>query len=353
MDTMKKIKKMIIAFVTVLVVVCCLGVNTKTVHAHQECLYQYKKVKVKKEGFYYLSNKDKSKKANKNIYMTKKKSSKMKYVLPFPVQNAMGIPRGGRVLVHLKKGVYYIAQELGEYDISLKKMRFNKKTSLKYVGKNADIIKENSEFIVAGDIKNKTVYLKLKAARSGVIKVSCENVTLCDSRKKELSRKTKGEDDKFGIQKGNTYYLKLTNMKSSTYIKYEYWKSYGYEHNFDNIIYGKSKGNAASLNSLYSDGLAWVCGLVGLRGEEEHWYVYENQGSEGITEISYTITDLCGKQKDGVEIHVYDPQGREAVREGEEWKRIYYPVELKTGEKAYVQVKAKAGSPAMYDLNVH
>ena len=54
-----------------------------------------------------------------------------------------------------------------------------------------------------------------------------------------------------------------------------------------------------------------------------------------------------------MEIHVYDPQGREAVPEGEEWNRIYYPAELKTGEKAYVQVKAKAGSPAMYDLNVH
>lgn len=172
MDTMKKIKKMIIAFVTVLTVVCCLSVNMKTVHADQIYFYRYKKVKVKKEGFYYLSNKDKSKKANTMIYMTKKKSSKTRYVLPFPSQNAMGIPRGGRVLVHLKKGVYYIAQELGEYDISLKKMRFNKKTPLKYAGKNADIIKENSEFIVAGDIKNKTVYLKLKAARSGVIKVS-------------------------------------------------------------------------------------------------------------------------------------------------------------------------------------
>ncbi len=282
---MKKIKKRILAFFTVLAVFCIFGANTKTVYANQNGLYQYKKVKVKREGFYYLSNKDKSKKANTNIYMTKKKSSKGKYTLELPPQNVMNIPRGGRVLLHLKKGTYYIAQELGEYDISDKKMRFNKKTTLKYAGKNADIIKENSYFSVAGDIKNKTVYLKLKAARSGVIEVSCENVV--------------------------------------------------------------------SLNSFYSDGSAWVCGLVGLHGAEEHWYVYENQGSEGVTEISYTIMDLCGKQKDGVEIHVYDSQGREAVREGEEWKRIYYPVELKTGEKAYVQVKAKAGSPAMYDLNVH
>ncbi|MEY8428123.1 hypothetical protein AALA00_10490 [Lachnospiraceae bacterium 46-15] len=346
-------KKIMFSFLIVLAVVCFFGMNTKTIYADQNYVYQYKKVKIKKEGFYYLSNKDKSKKANTNIYMTKKKSSKEKYILPFPTNNAMGIPRGGRVLVYLKKGVYYIAQELGEYDISDKKMHFNKKTTLKYAGKNADIIKENSYFSVAGDIKNKTVYLKLKAAKSGVIEVSDKNVTLCDARKKELSRKSKGEDDRFGIQKGNTYYLKLTNMKRSTEIKYEYWNSYGYEHNFDNVIYGKSKGNAVSLNSFYSEGSAWVRGLVGLHGAEEHWYVYENQGSEGTTEISYKIMDLCGKQKDGVEIHVYDPQGREAVREGEEWKRIYYPVELKTGEKAYVQVKAKAGSPAMYDLNVH
>ena len=350
---MKRIKKMIIVFFTVLTVVCFFGINTKTVYADQTYSYKYKKVKVKKEGFYYLSNKDKSKKANTNIYMTKKKSSKGKYTLELPPQNVMNIPRGGRVLLYLKKGTYYIAQELGDYDISVKKMRFNRKTSLKYAGKNADIIKENSYFSVAGDIKNKTVYLKLKAAKSGVIEVSYGNVTLCDARKKELSRKATGEDDKFGIQKGNTYYLKLTNMKRSIEIKYEYWNSYGYEHNFDNIIYGKNKGNAVSLNSFYYDGLAWVRGLVGLHGAEEHWYVYENQGSEGTTEISYKIMDLCGKQKDGVEIHVYDPQGREAVREGEEWKRIYYPVELKTGEKAYVQVKAKAGSPAMYDLNVH
>ena len=46
---MKRIKKMIIVFFTVLTVVCFFGINTKTVYADQTYSYKYKKVKVKKE----------------------------------------------------------------------------------------------------------------------------------------------------------------------------------------------------------------------------------------------------------------------------------------------------------------
>ena len=56
---MKRIKKMIIVFFTVLTVVCFFGINTKTVYADQTYSYKYKKVKVKKEGFYIiLTNND-------------------------------------------------------------------------------------------------------------------------------------------------------------------------------------------------------------------------------------------------------------------------------------------------------
>ena len=57
MDVMKRIKKMIIVFFTVLTVVCFFHLNTKTVYAEQTYSYKYKKVKVKKEGFIIFQKK--------------------------------------------------------------------------------------------------------------------------------------------------------------------------------------------------------------------------------------------------------------------------------------------------------
>ncbi|MCI8634550.1 MAG: hypothetical protein HFJ05_02965 [Eubacterium sp.] len=365
-----KLKAAIRILFTVLILISLTG-SAKNVHADMIYTNSYQKVKVKKTGWYELKNNAKSAKANTDVNIVKTKKGKAVY--------SGKIGKKKKDMVYLKKGTYFIRQEIGEYQ----KKKVNKNFQLKYKGKKyVPNLNANTALNIQGDVVKSSVYVKFKAAETGEIEIKLRkllsnsqlayqkqknyaNITLCNQKKKAITEDTqtriegfysgaKVESQNFAVIKGGTYYFKISGLTTAAELKYTYKKvtrgikSVG--------SYGKTKETAVSLNGW--NGGAYL-GYIGLNGAETHWYTYvTNKDVDPLFFGENCLGWNVKNRRDGFKIEVYNQYGsliptNSSVSSSNELDQFIPGTEATSGtQNLYIKISVQEKCPTSYSISI-
>lgn len=197
----------------------------------------------------------------------------------------------------LKKGTYYIFRS-GSFDTMSLRYTFSK------LGSSPFTIKKGQSYTshVGG---NGEEYVKYKAASNGYITITCmqdhsnKKVNLCNSARKEISFAQtlykKGQKCVYGVKKGQTYYLKVSESLSYNEGEIKFKLT-------EKAIPDKSGSSKAKAASLKAGSTAK--GVLEAGGKTSDWYKFKLSKKKKIT---FTVK---GEMNGAAQLTLYNKKGK-------------------------------------------
>lgn len=173
---------------------------------------------------------------------------------------------------------------------------------------NNRLLKAQSKYLIAScvkgsDNKNTSLYYKIKPTKTGVINVTLKNygsssssgyITLYNGSKKVRSEKlyfSSSSDSykvRFGVKKGNTYYLKMTDTYGNSKYNYKYGIKYSITAVTDRSISKKANAKTLTRKATATSTLFTANGTT-----ETDWYKFK------VTSKRETVLSVDASQMRG------------------------------------------------------
>lgn len=199
------------------------------------------------------------------------------------------------------------------------------------------VIKSGQELIVGQKNAKQVNYFKYKATATGYIRTYANEevgyrvkVTLCNSKKKSLSAANfVGLNPTYGVKKGKTYWIKLTNssLNSDGFYAFKIKSSKVSEKS------GKKKSKAVNIKRKKT-----INGTIEAGVNQADWYKFKLTGKKKVTitykcysDDDFRITVYYGKQSDSRTMYSNTKKG--TIPSSGKWPKGTYYIKVERAKK--------------------